>query len=203
MAKRDRGRRPPPASAPEPKLVADEQQMNAAWLEEPQAPETRGEKKRKALQLERLGESLVTLPPAKLARVPMPDDLAAAVNEARRIKALGAHGGYRRQVQFIGRIMRTLDAQPIADALEAMRGEDAPSAAAFRAAERWRDRLIAEGDAALEELLRAKPGADPTRLRQLARQAQRERAAKKPPHAGRALFRELRALFGPASTPLD
>jgi ribosome-associated protein len=175
-------------------IVADEQGKNAAWLDDEQPPrETRGEKKRRATQLERLGESLVDLAPSKLARVPMPDDLRTAVNEARRIKT--NRGGYRRQVQFIGRIMRNLDAQPIADALEAMQGEDAPSARTFRAAEVWRARLIAEGDKALADLVTESPRADRTLLRQLLRQAQKERGTAKPPHATRALFRKLKALF--------
>ncbi len=168
-------------------LVPDEAQLNRELVDdEPPPRESRGDKKRRAEQLERLGESLVKLPPGKLARVPMPDDLDAAVHEARRILDKGAHGGYRRQVQFIGRIMRTLDAQPIADALERMKSEDAPSSAAFRAAERWRDRLMAEGDAALEALVQEKPDADRTRLRQLVRA-----------RSTRVLFREVKALFDP------
>ena len=108
-------------------LVADEEER-----------ETRGAKKERAQRLENLGEALVKLPAGKLARLELPDDLKAAVQEARRITA---HGGYRRQIQFIGRIMRTVDARPIAAQLEALQQEDAPSSAAFRAAERWRDRL--------------------------------------------------------------
>lgn len=179
---------------PDPdQIVPDEDVKNRAFLEEEEPRETRGEKKRKATQLERLGESLVHLPPSKLARVPLPDDLRAAVNEAVRIKS--SHGGYRRQVQFIGRIMRTIDAQPIADALEALKGEDAPSSRTFRAAELWRERLIMNGDKALEDLVKEAPTADRTKLRQLLRQAQKEKATSKAPHATRALFRELKALF--------
>ena len=174
-------------------IVPDEDVKNQAYLEEGAPLETRGEKKRKATQLERLGESLVDLPPSKLARVPMPDDLRVAVVEAARIKS--SRGGYRRQVQFIGRIMRTIDAQPIADALESMKTEDAPSSRTFRAAEIWRERLIANGDKALEDLVKEAPLADRTKLRQLLRQAQKEKAALKPPHATRALFRDLKALF--------
>ncbi len=174
-------------------IVPDEDVKNQAFLEEQEPRETRGEKKRKATQLERLGESLVDLPPSKIARVPMPDDLRAAVVEAARIKS--SRGGYRRQVQFIGRIMRTIDAQPIADALESMKSEDAPSSRTFRASELWRDRLITNGDKALEDLVKEAPLADRTKLRQLLRQAQKEKATSKPPHATRALFRELKALF--------
>ena len=193
--------------APQPELAryreaipVDEDRENREITGADQGPVrvTRGEKKRRAEQLERLGESLVKLPPGKLVRVPMPDDLRAAVVEAQRIKA---HGGYRRQIQFIGKIMRTVDARPIAAALEAQKGEDAPSALQFVQAERWRDRLIAEGDAALFELVQQHPHADRTLLRQLARRALEEQEARAhgkdvPRHASRGLFRTLRALFG-------
>lgn len=157
-----------------------------------EARETRGEKKDRAQRLEKLGEALVKLSAGKLARVELPEDLRSAVLEARRITA---HGGYRRQIQFIGRIMRSVDARPIAAQLEAMLQEEAPSSAAFRAAERWRDRLIADGDAALAALVGEQPDADRTALRQLARQAVVEQKNGKPPHASRALFRALHALM--------
>lgn len=168
-------------------LVADEEER-----------ETRGAKKERAQRLENLGEALVKLPAGKLARLELPDDLKAAVQEARRITA---HGGYRRQIQFIGRIMRTVDARPIAAQLEALQQEDAPSSAAFRAAERWRDRLVDEGDLALAALVTEHPRADRTALRQLARQATVERAKGKPPHASRALFRALHALLREPAPP--
>jgi ribosome-associated protein len=171
----------------------DEEANRAHVDDEAPERESRGEKKRRAEQLERLGEELVKLPDTKLARVALPDDLRAAVLEAKRIRH--THGGYRRQIQFIGRIMRGIDAVPIAAALEALKHEDAPSAAAFKAAERWRDRLIAEGDAALELLVAERPEADRTMLRQLARQAAAEKERGRPPRAARELFRALHALL--------
>lgn len=165
---------------------------NRELVDDEEARETRAEKKKRAWQLENLGEALVKLPAGKLARVTLPDDLRDAVMEARRITA---HGGYRRQVQFIGRIMRTVDARPIAAQLEALLQEDAPSSAAFRAAERWRDRLIDEGDEALAALVHERPAVDRTALRQLARQAVLEKKRGKPPHASRALFRALHELM--------
>jgi ribosome-associated protein len=176
--------------------VVDVDAANRGWIDDgEEAKETRGEKKRKALQLERLGESLVELPTPKLGRVPMPDDLAAAVREARRLKEIRALGGYRRQVQFIGKIMRNLDALPIAEALETMKGEDAPGSAAFQQAEQWRDRLVAGDDADLDALLLVLPSLDRTHLRQLVRQAQKEARDNKPAHAARSIFRTLRPLF--------
>ena len=94
----------------------------------------------------------------------------------------GAGSGRSRQT---GRVTPPTDP---AAALEALKQEDAPSAASFKAAEHWRDRLIAEGDAALAELVQQKPDADRTTLRQLARQATQEAAKKKSPRAARELF---------------
>lgn len=161
--------------------------------------EARGEKKKRAQQLEKLGEALVKLPPAKLARLPLPEMLKDAVVEAQRITA---HGGYRRQIQFIGRIMRNIDAEPIHSALEGLKNVDAPSSPAFREAERWRDRLLADGDHALEELVRARPDADRTSLRQLARSAAAEiKKGKDVAVASRALFRALHALLRTETLP--
>ena len=133
--------------------------------------EPRREKKHRAWQLENLGEALIKLSPGKLSRVPLPDDLRAAVVEAQRITA---RGGYRRQVQLVGKIMRTVDAVPIAEAVEALKHEGTLSSPAFRAAEKWRARLLMEGDAALTALLQERPDADATRLRQLLRQAKKK-----------------------------
>jgi ribosome-associated protein len=178
-------------------VVVDSWSANRPYRDdELPARETRGDKKRRAEQLERLGESLIDLPEVKLARVPMPNDLAAAVREARRIRNnTSARGGYRRQIQFIGRIMRSLDAVPIAEALETMKREDAPSSAAFSRAERWRDRLVTGDDSDLDVLLTELPALDRTEARQLMRQAQKEAREGKPPHAARALFRLLRPLL--------
>lgn len=180
---------PPSGADPFADANAD---ANRELVDGEEGRETRGAKKDRAYRLEKLGEALVKLPAGKLARLELPEDLAAAVQEARRITA---HGGYRRQIQFIGRIMRTIDARPIAAQLEALLQEDAPSSAAFKAAERWRDRLIAEGDVALAALVAERADADRTSLRQLARQAVVEQKKGKPPHASRALFRALHELL--------
>jgi len=163
----------------------------------------RGPKKRKAIQLERLGESLVKLKPGQLARVPLPQDLHAAVVEAQRIFEKKAFGGYRRQVQFIGRIMRTVDAEPIAKALEQLQLEGTMASEAFQRAERWRTRLLDEGDAALDPLCSEHgEGVDRTALRQVIRAAQLERkkqatSPQTPSTNQKKLFRMLREIFEP------
>jgi ribosome-associated protein len=158
-----------------------------------------------ALQLERLGESLIKLKPGMLVRVPLPDDLRAAVVEAQRILAKKAFGGYRRQVQLVGKIMRTVDAEPIAEALEVLRVEGTLASAAFQRAERWRERLLDRnegGDDAIAALCAEAPGVDRTALRQLVRAAEKERLAQatnaqKPSTAQKKLFRLLRETFEP------
>lgn len=152
-------------------------------------------------ELQALGAALVELPEGRIAAMALDPDLEQALLEAKRMKS---HEAKRRQLQYIGRLMREVDAEPIRARLQALRGEDAASRARFHRIERWRDRLIAEGDAALNALLEERPDADRTHLRQLLREAQQERrqeaARPTPPLAQRALFRALRALFdsGPA-----
>ncbi len=188
---------------------------NARFADDGPAREAKGEKKRRALQLERLGESLIRLKPGQLERVPLPDDLRAAVVEAQRILAKKAFGGYRRQVQLIGKIMRTVDAEPIARALAALDVEGTLASEAFQRAERWRTRLLDDTGRAADGALDALAGElaasgrstaasfDRTALRQLVRAAQKERAtqqtnAQKPSTAQKKLFRVLRDLFEPA-----
>lgn len=152
---------------------------------------SRSQLKREAEALQDLGLALVELPQAKLDRVELPEKLREAIDLARRITA---HGGRRRQLQYIGKLMRTLDAEPIRAQLEAMQQADRRAAQRFHLLEALRDRLIAEGDDALGELLERYPQADRQHLRQLVRQAQQERDKHKPPASARSLFRYLREL---------
>lgn len=151
--------------------------------------------KREAEALQGLGADLVKLKPGLLGRFELPYRLRDAIETAQQITS---HGALRRQHQFIGRLMREVDATPIRARLLEIRGEDAASRARLHRVERWRDRLISDGDSALAALVAEHPDADRTRLRQLVREAQRELAdadRPAPPRAQRALFRALRALF--------
>lgn len=155
---------------------------------------SKSQRKREALALQALGERLVELRPAERARIPLPEPLEQAVVEARRIRQ---RGGRRRQLQFIGRLMREIDAAPIVAALEELDARGRAAAAEHQRAEQWRSRLLEEGDTALAALLDEHPQADRQHLRQLMRQAQQEHAVGKPPRAERQLFRALRALLTP------
>jgi ribosome-associated protein len=145
-------------------------------------------RKQQMLELQALGAALVKLPEGQLAGMPMPEDLAAAVHEARRISS---HEGRRRQVQYIGRLMRNLDPGPLRAALAELDGQSAGAKALQQQLERWRTRLI-DDDAALTEYASAHPDADLQALRTLIRNARKEIAEAKPPRAQRELFRFLR-----------
>lgn len=151
--------------------------------------------KREAHALQDLGARLVGLPEGRLRELQLPETLADAVQAARRIHG---HEARRRQLQYIGRIMRDTDAAALRARLAAWDGDSAGHTARLREIERWRERLLADA-AALTEFAREHPNADLQRLRTLVRNAQNEADGRRPPHSYRELFRALRALLsGPA-----
>jgi ribosome-associated protein len=152
-------------------------------------PKSKSAIKREMIALQKLGEELVDLAPAKLAKIAMPEELAEAVMLARRLKN---REGRRRQLQYIGKIMRVIDSDGIRRQLESFHHDSQVFRQQFHRLESWRDRLISEGDPALEELIGEIPGLDRQHLRQLIRQAQRDAAQQKPPAASRKLFQYLR-----------
>lgn len=156
---------------------------------------SRSQQRREALAIFDLAEVLVALTDGQLAPIPMPDDLRDMVRDSRRITAPIAR---KRQLQFLAKHMRreddeTIDA--IRRALDHDREEARRDTALLHRLEAWRDRLLAEGDPALAELLQAHPHPDRQHLRQLVRNAKEERLKNKPPSAYRELFRELRKLL--------
>lgn len=153
---------------------------------------SRSQLKRDAEALQKMGAELVKLNKQQLDGIEMPDELRRSINEAQR---LTSHGGLRRQMQYIGKVMRHIDVEPIRLGLEKIRNKSLYEKAHLHKLEQWRDRLLAEGDAALGALLEQYPAADSQHLRQLIRQANHERKANKPPRAARELFRSLRELL--------
>lgn len=140
--------------------------------------------------LQDIGEQLVALNRERLAKLHLPESLMDAVAEAKR---LTRHEAIRRQMQYIGKIMRTVDAAPIQAQLDAWNGASREEAARLHLVERWRERLLAD-EHALGELAAKHPGADLQQIRTLVRNAHRERAANKPPKSSRALFKLLREI---------
>jgi ribosome-associated protein len=168
-------------------------------MQDPDGPErpSRSARKRAAEAAQSLGERLVGLPEPVLATLPLPDALREAIVEAR---ALRSRGALVRQRQYIGKLMRELDVQPILDALGARSRIDAADSERFRRIERWRDRLLAEGANGLDALLEAHPSAERARLESLVAAARAPLATEAARTAAtRALFRELRALVGQAA----
>lgn len=160
---------------------------------------SRSEQRREALAVLELAQRLVEQPEARLVQLPMDEDLRELVRDTRRITAQIAR---KRQVQYLAKHMRRREPEDLAAiraALDHDRTDHLREAQALHRVEHWRDRLIAEGDAALTELVDAHPDADRQHLRQLARNAHQEKLKNKPPHAYRELFRELRELLAATS----
>jgi ribosome-associated protein len=145
--------------------------------------------KREAEDLKRLGDQLVDMAPSELARIPLPENLRDAIELARRISA---HGGAARQRQLIGKLLRKNDVTEIRAALDAKALEERLQAREFHRIETWRNRLLSEGDTAVDALLASTPQLDAGRLRSLVGTARHEAARGRPPAAARELFRWLR-----------
>lgn len=147
-------------------------------------------RKQQAHALQDLGAQLVKLGEAQLAQLELPEPLLAAVREAQRIRKFGA---LRRQLQYIGRLMRDLDAAPLAAQLDAWSGQSRAASAQVHRIERWRERLL-EDEQALTEFAAEHPQCDVTRLHQLIRKARAERQAQAAPRSYRELFRALKEI---------
>jgi ribosome-associated protein len=142
------------------------------------------------LELQALGAALAALPESQLAWLRMPEALREALFEAKRIRS---HEAKRRQMQYVGRLMREVDAEPIRSQLAVIEGGSAQAAAAHRRLEAWRARLL-QDDAALTDFAGEHPGADLQKMRTLIRNARQEQSQSKPPRAYRELFRMLKSL---------
>ena len=138
--------------------------------------------------LQDLGEALVALDPRKLSEIGLPERLADAIGEARAIRA---HEGRRRQMQYIGKLMREIDPAPVREAIERFAAGVPSDRAEFAAAERWRDEILRD-DTAIPRFVAEHAAADAAVLATLAREARAERARGSPPHRYRELFRKIR-----------
>ncbi len=152
-------------------------------------PPSKSQLKRDAHALQQLGTELLDVPEAAWQALQLPDQLVIALKEAKRIPSRGAR---KRQLQYIGKLMREVDPEPIQQYFEQLPLETRSQARKHHALEDWRDRMISEGDTAIEEFLGTRPAADRQHLRQLVRQAKKEQATDKPPKSSRALFRYIR-----------
>lgn len=145
--------------------------------------------KREMLALQALGKQLSTLPDSHFARLPLSDEMREAIALYKR---LNKNEALRRQLQFIGKQMSRENVEGIRAALHQIENENRMFHQHFHKLEQVRDKLIAEGDGTVAGLVADNPGLDVQQLRNLVRQAQKERSQQKPPAASRKLFRFLR-----------
>jgi len=150
---------------------------------------SKSQRKRDMHALQGLGEALVELNDERLVSLDLPESLRDAVIKARKITR---HEARRRQMQYIGKLMRDIDAEPIRARLAEWAGQSARQVGRHKGLERWRERLLDDDDA-LTEYAHKHPGIDLQALRALIREARRERAAAQPPRRYRELFRFLQA----------
>ncbi len=155
--------------------------------------------KREMTALQKLGSVLVEAPRDRVKRVPMPEDVLEAILECQKITA---HEGRRRQLQYVGKKMRTLTEEEVAviqATVDGWRGSSRAEAAALHAVERQRDKLLAD-DGALTDLRAQHPELDVQQMRTLIRNARKEQAENKPPKAYREIFQILKSLHAAPNT---
>jgi len=163
---------------------------------------SKSELKRQMTALQKLGQELIDQPRDRVKRVPMPDDVRDAILECQLIKD---HEGRRRQLQFVGKKMRSLEPAEI-DAIQrtidSWRGASKAETATMHSFEKKRDKLLSD-DKALTELLEQHPQLDVQHLRTLIRNARKEQAENKPPKAYREIFQILKQLHAESNKAGD
>jgi len=161
---------------------------------------SKSEAKRESDALQKLGALLVAEARDRVKRVPMPEDVRDAILMCQTITN---HEGRRRQMQFVGKKMRTLDEAEVAiiqRTIDSWKGASKSETAALHALERRREKLLAD-DNALTTLMAEHPQLDVQHLRTLIRNARKEQAESKPPKAYREIFQILKDLNKPAAKP--
>jgi len=151
---------------------------------------SKSEIKRDAEELKRLGAELVDLGKNSLDKIPLDERLRTEVELAQRIKKEGR----RRQLQLIGKLLRSIDVEPIRVALDKLNNRHNQQVALFHKLEMLRDRLIEQGDEAMGDVIALYPDADRQQLRSMIRNAQKEKAGSKQPKSARQIFQYLREL---------
>lgn len=156
-------------------------------------PKSRTQLKKEDKVQQKLGESLVALTPDQLEGIDMPDVLHEAIQQARETRT---HGARRRQLKYVGKLMREIDCEPIHKAIRNLQLGDLEKARAFQQIESWRDELKAGNFETIEEILSCSPNAERQRLTQLARNAHTNIQTDKAKKSSRLLFRYLKEISG-------
>lgn len=160
---------------------------------------SKSQRKREMTALQKLGEQLVDASAERVGRIGIPEDLQNAISECRRIKN---HEGRRRQLQYVGKLMRSLDEEDIAkinEAVESWKGQSRADTVFMHVLENQREKLLSH-ETALTEFMQRYPHADVQQLRTLIRNARKEVSGGKPPKAYREIYRLLREIMTESST---
>ena len=160
-------------------------------LEDETLPLSKTRRKRAMEELQALGEELVALPGDRIKRIDIPEEFREAIGEARRMPRHDE--ARRRQMQYIGKLMRAIEPEPIRTAIAAARGESAGETAKLHRLEKLRDDLLAD-EKVLHDIASQYPQADLQQLRSLRRAALKEREQNKPPKSFRTIFQFLKTL---------
>ena len=170
-------------------LLQSRSTMNAN--EEEQQPLSKTQRKQAMEDLQDLGEELVALSSDRIKKIDIPENLRDAVKAAQRMTRQDE--AKRRQMQYIGKLMRSVDVDPIREALSLVRGESASETAKLHRLERLREELLAD-EKGLHEIATLFPSVDLQHLRSLRRAALKEREQNKPPRSYRAIFQLLKEI---------
>jgi ribosome-associated protein len=149
-------------------------------------------RKREAASLQELGVKLAALPDQEIRDLELPENLFIALRALRR---LPSHGAQVRQRQYIGKLMREIDPEPVLAKLAERKQRHDLEIRQFQQIERWRDRLLSDAGAAIDALLDERPSADRPTLVRLVEKATRERAEQRSPVGARELYAYLRQVF--------
>jgi ribosome-associated protein len=155
--------------------------------------QSKSARKREAASLQELGVKLSALPDQEIKALDLPDGLFVALRDLRR---LPSHGAQVRQRQYIGKLMRDIDPEPVLAKLAERKQRHDLEIRHFQEIERWRDQLLSDPGTAIDELLRDHPKADRATLARLLEKAERERLEQRSPVGARELFAFLRQLLG-------
>lgn len=161
------------------------------FAEEQEEFKSRSQIKREMIALQQMGEQLADLSDAQIKAIDMPDELRKAVLSVKKVKS---HGAKKRQLKFIGGLMRKVDISPINEALYELERGRSVQVAEFHMIEKLRDELIKGNDDIIEDVVGKYPEADRQKMRQLVRNSRKELHENKPPKSSRILFKYIRKL---------
>jgi len=184
--------------------------MNANHFDQPlddededTRPPSRSAMKRASHELQELGKQLLAMPDSRLAGIDMPERLREALDMWKKTKS---HEGKRRQLQFIGKVMRLVDAEPLREAVAIWQLGHARDALQLHQIERWRVELLSDDADVVTRWMAAYPQTDVQQLRNIVRQARKDAAAAPEQRSGKAfreLFQLLKDIVAESERPQD